>query len=144
MTQPHSTISLWRRGYRWLLPLLLSLALSPELQAATLTGRVTAVPNGQQIMHKSEGGQRVTIALAGIRSPTIAAGQPDIAQRRLHTLLAGRQVTVKFSARSRSGVIIGRVLYGGADISLRMLRSGLAQVTDKPGPLAPDLLLQYQ
>ena len=131
-------------SYHWLLPLLLSLLFLPKLQAATLTGRVMNVPNGHQITLKSDEGQRLTIILAGIRNPSIAAGQPDISQRHLHTLLAGRQVSVEFTARSQGGAIIGRVLYGGADIALRLLRSGLAEVTDEPALLAPALLLHYQ
>jgi endonuclease YncB( thermonuclease family) len=144
MTQPNSTNSPRTSASHWLLLILLSLAILPELRAATLTGQVTDVPNGHQVSLKSDEGERLTIVLAGISSPSIAAGRPDIGRRFLHTLVAGRQVTVEFKARSQGGVIIGRVLYGGADIALRLLRSGLAEVADDPSPLNPVLLLHYQ
>lgn len=144
MTQPRSTNSPRMTRHHWLLPLLFSLALLPELQAATFTGRVMNVPSGHQITLKSDEGQLVSIILAGIRTPSVGAGQPDIGRRHLHTLLAGKQVRVESTVRSPGGVIIGRVLYGGADIALRLLRSGLAEVADDPSPLAPALLLHYR
>jgi len=123
---------------------MLSLMLSPELQADTLTGRVLDVPNGHQIILKSDEGQRMTVLIAGIRNPIGESGRPDIGRRHLYTLLAGRQVTIEFTSRSQGGVILGRVLYGGADIALRLLRSGLAEVADDSTQLAPALILQYQ
>jgi endonuclease YncB( thermonuclease family) len=140
-THPHPTLT--SRVCRSMV-FLLCLAFLPVLQAATLSGQVLGAPNGQQLLLKTASGQQLTIRLAGIRSPAIGSPRPDIGQRFLHTLLAGKPVTVDFTARSRGGVIIGTVLYGGADIGLRLLRSGLAEVTDDPAPPTPELLLQYR
>ncbi|MFN2187239.1 MAG: thermonuclease family protein [Candidatus Promineifilaceae bacterium] len=84
------------------------------------------------------------VDIAGIQHPALATGRADIGRRFLHTLLAGRQVVVEYTAQSQGGVIIGKVLYGGADIALRLLRSGLAEIGDGPFPLTPALLQQYR
>lgn len=114
------------------------------LQAASLSGQVTAVPSGREIVLISSEGEMRQVLIAGIRTPAPIDGKPDIGRRRLHTLLAGRQVTVEFTTPPRGGVILGRVLYGGSDIALRLLQSGLAEVDPAPLPLAPSLLLRYR
>ena len=114
------------------------------LRADTLTGVVTEVPNGREILVKAPQGTPIRVVIAGIRTPEPAPGNPGIARRRLHTLLAGRLVSVESTTPHRGGVILGRVLYGGVDIALRLLQSGLAEVVPASPHLAPDLLTQYR
>ena len=121
---------------------LYGLFLGADLRADTLTGVVTAVPSGREILVTAPQGAPIRVIIAGIRTP--APGKPDIARRRLHTLLAGRPVSVESTTPRRGGVILGRVLYGGADIALRLLQSGLAEVVPASPHLAPDLLTLYR
>ena len=58
-------------------------------------------------------------------------------------LLAGRFVTVDVITRHPGGVILGRVLHGGADVGLQMLKSGLAEAAADDG-LDPALMKRYR
>jgi endonuclease YncB( thermonuclease family) len=57
-------------------------------------------------------------------------------------LLAGRYVTVDFTMRDKQGVILGEVRHGGADVGLRLLRSGLAVIRND-APLSSALKNRY-
>lgn len=119
------------------------LALPWQTFAASLTGQVSNIPTDTQIVLQTTDGRRQLITLVGIKSPPFVGRRASIGKRHLHTLLAGRFVTVDSITRSASGVILGRVLYGGSDVGLRLIRSGLAQVADSPTPLDAELYHQY-
>ncbi len=111
--------------------------------AATLSGRVIAVPDANVILILTEDGRRLPVALVGLASPpAVNKDWRKIGKRHLQMLLAGRTVTVDFKTRSKQGVILGEVLHGGADVGLRLLRSGLA-VIDAKSPPPANLQSQY-
>lgn len=126
-------------------PILLLFLLLPlaSVQAAELAGQVIAVPDATRIVLQTEQGARLQIRLAGIRYPRTLLGGPDIGKRHLHMLLAGRFVSVEMIARTSGGVILGRVLHGGADVALQMLQSGLAEAAADKG-LDPVLIQRYR
>ncbi|MES9850696.1 MAG: thermonuclease family protein [Candidatus Thiodiazotropha sp. L084R] len=51
--------------------------------------------------------------------------QPSLA------LSAGRAISVEYRVVMANGVILGTVKHGGADISLRMLKAGMARIADE-------------
>lgn len=111
-------------------------------QAADLSGQVVAVPSAKQIILQTDQGRRLRITLIGITTPADRGTWADIGKRHLHMLLAGRFVTVEAVTHSPGGVILGRVLHGGADIGLRLLQSGLAEAA--ASNLDPTLRQKYQ
>ncbi|MBT3047481.1 MAG: thermonuclease family protein [Candidatus Thiodiazotropha sp.] len=128
-----------------LLPLLLLilLILDNSAHAAVLQGQVVAVHSGDRITLKLADGTSKAIKLSGIRIPSVGKGMDRIATRHLGMLLAGRFVRVEYTSLSSSGVILGRVLHGGADIALRMLSDGLA-VTEQDPRQQPSSLRRYR
>jgi hypothetical protein len=118
------------KGYPYLL-LPLWLLLSISVCAADLAGRVIAVPDANRIILLTPDERRLPVALLGLGVP----GDGDrtwreIGRRHLRMLLAGRHVQVESATPSSSGVILGAVRHGGADVGLRLLGSGLAILTD--------------
>ncbi|MCU7809862.1 MAG: thermonuclease family protein [Candidatus Thiodiazotropha sp. (ex Notomyrtea botanica)] len=127
------------------LVLLVAVLVIPEnLFASGLSGQVVGIPNGTEIILLANDERRLRVTLAGIQVPPLARQGATITKRHLHTLLAGRFVTVEPIIHSPAGVILGRVLYGGSDIGLRLIQSGLAQLTDAPTHIGPELLTRYR
>ncbi|MCU7844421.1 MAG: thermonuclease family protein [Candidatus Thiodiazotropha sp. (ex Monitilora ramsayi)] len=126
-----------------LLILLSILALPCNAFASSLSGQVLNISTDTRIILQTKDGRRLPVTLAGIKSPPFIGRRASIGKRHLQTLLAGRFVTVDPITRSASGVILGRVLYGGSDVGLRLIRSGLALVADAPLPLDAELQHQY-
>jgi endonuclease YncB( thermonuclease family) len=112
------------------------------LSAATLAGRVTAVKSGELFQLKAADGRLRMIKLLGILTPSSDKQQFGSAKRHLNMLIAGCQVRVEYKTVLSNGVILGTVNYGGADIALRMLESGLAAVADR-AYLKPEMLEIY-
>jgi endonuclease YncB( thermonuclease family) len=127
--------------YRLILFLFSMLPLAPTL-GAELSGRVIAVPDATRITLQTEQGARLRIKLAGIRYPRNMLRGADVGKRHLHMLLAGRFVTVEVIMHTPGGVILGKVLHGGADVGLQMLQAGLAE-TD-PTALDPAVRQRYR
>ncbi|MBT2970141.1 MAG: thermonuclease family protein [Candidatus Thiodiazotropha sp. (ex Ctena orbiculata)] len=128
-----------------LLPLLLLIlhTIDNSAHAALLQGQVVAVQSGDRITLKLADGTPKEIKLSGIRIPSMNRGMDRIAKRHLAMLLAGRFVRVEYTSLSSSGVILGRVLHGGADIALRMLSDGLAVIEQDPRQ-QPSSLKRYR
>jgi endonuclease YncB( thermonuclease family) len=116
---------------RRLLTLLACLVLPLYSAAASLSGQVVAVPDANRIILQTEDGRRLPIALLGLAVPGSANRQwRKIGRRHLQMLLSGRFITVDTTMRDKRGVIFGVVRHGGADMGLRLLRSGLAVTRD--------------
>ena len=143
MAQTDTPIPLRQPIRRYLLFLLIALLPLTSAQAGDLSGRVIAVPDATRIVLQTEQGERLRVKLAGIRYPRGLLGGADIGKRHLHMLLAGRFVTVDVITRHPGGVILGRVLHGGADVGLQMLKSGLAEASADDG-LDPALTKSYR
>ncbi|MEJ2452611.1 MAG: thermonuclease family protein [Candidatus Thiodiazotropha sp.] len=112
-----------------LLPLLVCLLLPNAASAVSLSGQVIAVSDAYRIIFLTDDGRRLPVALIGVKLPDAADRKwREIGKRHLRMLLSGRFVTVDFTMRDKQGVILGEVRHGGADIGLRLLRSGLAVI----------------
>jgi endonuclease YncB( thermonuclease family) len=143
MAQTDTSIPLRQPLLRYFLFLIVILLPPASARAADLSGRVIAVPDATRIVLQTEQGARLRVKLAGIRYPRSLLGGADIGKRHLHMLLAGHVVTVDVITRHPGGVILGRVLHGGADVGLQMLKSGLAEAAANDG-LDPALLKRYR
>ena len=143
MAQTDTPIPLRQPFLPYLLCLIAILLPPASAWATDLSGQVIAVPDATRIVLQTEQGARLRVKLAGIRYPRNLLGGADIGKRHLHMLLAGRFVTVDVITRHPGGVILGRVLHGGADVGLQMLKSGLAEAETDDG-LDPALMKRYR
>jgi len=106
--------------------LLLALLWVLPAPAATLTGRVVRVVDGDTLVLLSEGGAQHRTRLAGIDAPE--RGQPygHKSTEHLSQLVAGRFVVVDWQNRDGCGRIVGKVLLAGEDVCLEQVEAGLA------------------
>ncbi len=104
--------------------------------ADTLTGKVVKVADGDSItvldniiQHK--------IRLQGIDAPERKQAFGDASRKHLATLVAGKEVTVKWDKRDRYRRIVGFVLVDGHDVNLVQVKadsgSSYQQPTRAPG-----------
>lgn len=106
--------------------LILAVALiAGDASADTLSGRVVRVVDGDTLVLLLASQQQERVRLAGIDCPE--RGQPfgRQAKARLTDLAAGRSVTVDWHKRDRYGRIVGKVLDGGQDLNLALVRDGM-------------------
>lgn len=108
------------------LALLLSLAAAGQVFAATLTGRVIGIQDGDTVTILTIGHSQERIRLAGIDAPE--KGMPFGQKSRAHlaAAIAQREATVEYTKRDRYGRIVGKVLVDGTDVSLAQVQAGLA------------------
>jgi endonuclease YncB( thermonuclease family) len=97
--------------------------------SASLTGQVFAVKSGELITVSESSNQFREIQLIGIDSPPVNTPTGRLSRRHLHMLLAGKFVTIVYQSINQKGMILGRVFRGGADMNLRMIEAGQAQVS---------------
>jgi len=100
--------------------------LCSPLEAATVTGRVIRVVDGDTLVLLDHSQVQHNIRLAGIDAPE--AGQPYGRQstEQLKQQVTGRFVVVEYDKRGRYGRIIGKVLLGGENQNLGQVEAGLA------------------
>lgn len=106
-----------------LLALLLHAAAS---WATDYAGRIVGVVDGDTVDLLISGRELHRIRLAGIDAPE--KGQPfgAVSKRALSDLVFNRQVVVSANKRDRYGRLVGRIVVGGADANLQMVRNGFA------------------
>jgi len=94
--------------------------------AATLTGKVVRVVDGDTLVVLSEGDAQHKIRLAGIDAPE--RGQPygRTSKSHLSERVAGRFVVVDWQKRDRYARIVGKVVLAGEDVCLEQVEAGLA------------------
>ena len=99
--------------------------LSAAATAATLTGQVIAVTDGDTIIVLS-GQQKRKIRLLGIDAPESKQESGQIARSHLAELILGKQVTVIWAKVDRYKRLLGVVIVGSVDANLEQLKSGCA------------------
>lgn len=104
--------------------MLLLMAALPS-QAATLTGRVVKVSDGDTIT-VLEGTTQHKIRLMGIDAPEKAQPFGNRSKQALANNIAGKTVEVEYNKKDRYQRIIGKVTYMGYDINLRQIELGMA------------------
>lgn len=118
-----SPTAIWRTSTGGL-ALVVTLA-SPAF-AATLTGTVVRVVDGDTVTVLDASKTQHRIRLAGIDAPE--RGQPfgEASRKHLGSLVAGMRVTVEWYKRDRYGRIVGKVMQGATDALLDQIRAGMA------------------
>jgi endonuclease YncB( thermonuclease family) len=92
--------------------------------ADTLSGRVVRVVDGDALVLLLPGNVQERIRLAGIDCPERRQAFGTRAKQALARFAAGKGVTVEWEKRDRYGRIVGKVVYGGTDVDLALLREG--------------------
>ena len=105
--------------------LTLGLLLSLPSQAATITGRVVKVSDGDTIT-VLEGTTQHKIRLMGIDAPEKAQPFGDKSKQALADAIAGKTVEVDYNKRDKYKRVVGKVLFRGQDINLRQIELGMA------------------
>lgn len=103
--------------------LLLALAAS---EAASLTGRVAAVADGDTLLLLDGGGRQHAIRLAGIDAPEKSQPFGERATAHLDALARGREASADCRRRERSGRVVCVVRADGRDLGLEQLTAGMA------------------
>lgn len=107
-----------------LFALLLLIAAIP-LHAATITGRVVKVSDGDTIT-VLEGTIQHKIRLMGIDAPEKDQPFGNRSKQALANNIAGKTVEVEYNKLDRYQRIIGKVVFMGYDINLRQIELGMA------------------
>jgi endonuclease YncB( thermonuclease family) len=116
--------------------LLAYLAARTLASAATFSGRVVSIADGDTLTILDAQHQQHKIRLQGIDAPESRQSFGKLSKHNLSSLVAGRDVTIEYLKFDRYGRAVGKVLVGGVDANLEQVRSGLAWVyTDYEGEL---------
>lgn len=94
--------------------------------AATYTGTVIGVSDGDTIKVLDASRQQHRVRLAGIDAPEKAQAFGQRSKQSLSDLAYGRQVTIDTHKNDRYGREVGKVLVDSRDINLEQLRRGMA------------------
>jgi micrococcal nuclease len=107
--------------------LLLTLSLSgAPVSAEPFAARVVAVHDGDTVSVLRSDRERLRIRLQGIDCPELHQAYGRRAKRLTSDLVFGRRVTVVPLEEDAYGRLVARVLLDGEDLSLTLVRQGLA------------------
>jgi endonuclease YncB( thermonuclease family) len=115
----------WFRRTVALAALLLACLCLP-VTAATYTGRVVGISDGDTLTVLDAEQRQRKIRLAGIDAPEKRQAWGQRAQQFLGDRVFQRVVRIEVSKKDRYGREIGKVLLDGEDINLELVRAGLA------------------
>ena len=96
------------------------------LQAATLTGRVVAIADGDTITILDSSNTQYKIRLAGIDAPEKKQPFGNVSKKSLSDMVYGKQVSVDYNKQDRYGRTVGKVIVDGVDANLEQVKRGLA------------------
>lgn len=104
----------------------LILLLSVGSQAATITGTVVRVADGDTITLLDTTNIRYKIRLSGVDAPEKSQPYGMRSKKSLSDLVFGKIVRVDTYKADRFGRELGKVLFNGHDVNLEQLKRGLA------------------
>ena len=113
------------RGWITLALLGTVIVVSQQIQAASLTGKVIEINDGDQLTVFNMN-RPVHIKLIGMDAPEMDQAFGPIAKQHLADLVFDKQVVVEYLGIGTHNVLIGRVLLNDADINAQMIRDGAA------------------
>ncbi len=99
--------------------------LSIAASADSLTSKVVKIADGDTVPILDTNTQH-KIRLQGLDAPETGQSFGNASRKHLASLVAGRDVTVKWDKRDRYGRIVGFVLVDGKDMNLVQLKAGTA------------------
>lgn len=94
--------------------------------AATLTGLVVAVADGDTITVLDNANAQHKIRLAGIDAPEKKQAFGNVSKKSLSDLVYGKQVIVEYEKQDRFGRTVGKVIINGLDANLEQIKRGMA------------------
>lgn len=94
--------------------------------AATITGRVVAVADGDTITVLDNTNTQHKIRLAGIDAPEKKQAFGNVSKKSLSDLVYGKQVEVDWQKQDRYGRTVGKVVINGVDANLEQIKRGMA------------------
>lgn len=95
-------------------------------QAATLTGRVIKIADGDTLTILDAQNQQFKIRMAGIDAPEKKQPFGERSKQNLARLTFNRQVSVDWEKTDRYHRIVGKILVNGNDVNIQQIRAGLA------------------
>lgn len=104
---------------------LLLLATEPTL-AASLTGKVVAVADGDTITILTPDKEQVKIRLVEIDAPEKDQPYGQNSKKALSDLVFGREVSVEWEKTDKYKRTLGRVFVGDTDVNLQQVKNGAA------------------
>ncbi len=104
--------------------------------ADTLTGKVVKVADGDSITILDSTDTQHRIRLQGIDAPERKQAFGNASRKHLASLVAGKEVTVKWDKRDRYRRIVGFVIVDGQDMNLEQVKAGIGLWQDKH-PMPP-------
>lgn len=111
----------------WVLPIAILLgAAAPHSHAATLSGQVVKVADGDTVTVLAQNGTRYRVRFLGIDAPEKNQTFGQDSRQNLDRLVYRKQVTVDYNGNDRYGRIVGKVLLDGKNINLEQIKSGCA------------------
>lgn len=96
------------------------------LQAATLSGRVVAIADGDTITILDSSNTQHKVRLAGIDAPEKKQAFGNVSKKSLSDMVYGKQVSVDYNKQDRYGRTVGKVNVDGVDANLEQVKRGLA------------------
>ncbi len=99
---------------------------SSYINAATLTGRVVAVADGDTITILDNTNTQYKIRLSGIDAPEKKQPFGNVSKLSLSGMVYGKQVDVEYDKQDRYGRTVGKVLVNGVDANLEQIKRGMA------------------
>jgi endonuclease YncB( thermonuclease family) len=106
--------------------LLLFLLSVTIINAASITGKVVGVHDGDTMTVLTPAKESVKVRLHGIDSPEAKQAFGSRAKQELSSLTFGKQVRVNVEDKDRYGRTVGRVFVGNVDVNAEMVRRGFA------------------
>ncbi len=100
--------------------------MAPRDGLNSLTGKVINVVDGDSITVLDSTNTQHRIRLQGIDAPERKQAFGDASRKHLASLVAGKEVTVKWAKRDRYRRIVGFVIVDGQDVNLAQVKAGMA------------------
>jgi len=94
--------------------------------AASLTGYVVSIADGDTITVLDANRQQHKIRLAGIDAPEKKQPFGDRSKQNLAAMVFNKAVTIEGNKQDRYGRTVGKVLVSGRDANLEQVRAGMA------------------
>ncbi len=111
--------------FRLLIPIIL-FAVTTALLADELRGKVVSIADGDTITVLDPDKKQHKVRLNGIDAPEKKQAFGAKSKARLGDLVAGKDVVVEWKEKDTYGRTLGKVVQGGLDVNLQMVKEGLA------------------
>jgi endonuclease YncB( thermonuclease family) len=113
-------------GHKLLTAAVVLLLCGQGIYAATLTGKVVGVSDGDTITVLDDQKVQHKIRLAGIDAPEKKQAFGQVSKDHLAKQVFSKFVTVDYSKSDKYGRLVGKILLDGQDVNIRQLQTGLA------------------